>query len=169
MGKKQTEFVGTLFPEYEKLTPVLEKKAKKKSQKQELLEKIAILEKNLKEQQEKNARLAKENEALKVKAEAFDGLMSSNSLFPTTVVAKSFGWSAIKLNQYLKQKKIQYQQGDVWVLYTKYANKGYTRICWYDYATDSNGRALSRAHTYWTSKGILFIRELLKNDGLLTN
>lgn len=168
MGKKQNNFVGTLFPEYESSTPTLEKKANKKSKNQELQEKVDALEKKLQKQQEENKCLAKENETLKLKAEAFDSLMSSNSLFPTTVVAKSFGWSAIKLNQYLKQKRIQYQQGDVWVLYSKYANLGYTRICWYDYATDSNGKALSRAHTYWTSKGILFIRELLKSDGLLT-
>lgn len=167
MGNKKTEFMGTLFPEYEETNLAPEKKAKKKSKNQELQEKVASLQEQLKKQQEENVALEKENEALKVKAEAFDGLMSSNSLFPTTVVAKSFGWSAIKLNQYLKEKKVQYQQGDVWVLYTKYANKGYTRICWYDYATDSNGRALSRAHTYWTSKGILFIRELLKDDELL--
>ena len=167
MAKKKEEFVGTLFPEYEQEKPVLEPKAKKKSKIQELQDEIASLQKMLKSEQEEKESLKKENETLKFKAEAFDGLISSNSLFPTTVVAKSFGWSAIKLNQYLKQKRVQYQQGDVWVLYEKYANKGFTRICWYDYSTDSYGRPLSRAHTYWTCKGILFIRELLKQDGLL--
>lgn len=151
MGKKEP-IQGTLFPELE-VTPSQKKDAKKKTSKQEYEEKIKKLE--------------KENALLKEKADAFDELMSSNSLFTTTVVAKSFGKSAIWLNQYLKDKKVQYQQGDVWVLYSRYQSKGYTRICWYEYSKDTKGRSMERAHSYWTAKGVLFIREILKKDGII--
>ena len=111
--------------------------------------------------------LEAENKKLKIKADTFDALISSNSLFPTTIVAKSFGWSAVRLNQYLNSKGVQFKQGKVWVLYAKYADKDYTKICWYEYAIDAKGNPHSRAHSYWTAKGIQFIRGLLIEDGLL--
>lgn len=113
--------------------------------------------------------LEADNKVLKQKADLFDELISSNSLFPTTIVAKSFGWSAIKLNKYLHEKGVQFKQGKVWVLYAKYADKEYTKICWYDYSVDEKERVHSRAHSYWTAKGIQFIRGLLIEDGLITD
>ena len=110
-----------------------------------------------------------EIERLRPKAKAYDELMQSGSLFPTNVVAKSFGMSAVALNMYLHKKKVQYKQGKVWVLYKKYANCGYTSIMWYAYAKDEKGRDLTKAHSYWTMKGIEFIRGLLKADGLLND
>jgi phage antirepressor YoqD-like protein len=161
MGKtNQVVSQGNLFPECE--VEQVTKKAKPKVTVKQLQEEKSRLKEQIK-------KLETENAKLKIKADAFDELISSSSLFTTTVVAKSFGWSAQRLNQYLKDKKVQYQQGDVWVLYSKYQNKGYTRICWSEYATNRQGKPLTRAHTYWTSKGLLFIRQLLKNDGLLSD
>lgn len=111
--------------------------------------------------------LEADNKKLKIKADLFDELISSNSLFPTTIVAKSFGWSAIKLNKYLHEKGVQFKQGKVWVLYAKFADQDYTKICWYDYAHNEDGSPRTRAHSYWTAKGIQFIRELLIDDGKL--
>ena len=111
--------------------------------------------------------MQKENKKLKPKAEAFDDLTASHSLFTTSVIAKSFGRSAIWLNNYLHKKNVQYKKGDVWLLYAQYDKCDYTRICWYNYNTDSKGNPLSKATSYWTGKGLLFIRELLKQDGLL--
>lgn len=149
---------GTLFPELEN-EKTQACKLKRLSVKA-LQEKIASLEAEMQA-------LTAENESLKERAEAFDELSKSNSLFTTTVIAKSIGKSAIWLNKYLQDKRVQYIQDGVWVLYAKYQSKGYTRICWYNYADDSKGRALERAHTYWTGKGMLFIRSLLKEDGLI--
>ena len=157
-------FAGSLFPDMESknVAPVARKKT--------LKEKLAEKEAELQEMNQKYAELEKENEKLKQKAEAFDELLTSESLFPTNIVAKSFGWSAIKLNQYLHDKKIQYKHGDVWVLYQQYANRGYTREMWYNYGRRNDvGKDLHRAHTYWTMKGIMFIRELLKRDGQITD
>ncbi len=135
----------------------------------ELTSQVQQLQQEKKGLMVENERLTVENGKLKIKAEAFDELISSESYFPVNIVAKSFGWSAIKLNQYLQSKKVQYKHGDVWVLYQKYANKGYTREMWYVYGTNARGQERSRAHTYWTMKGIMFIRELLKADNLLAD
>lgn len=171
MKKNEMGYVlGDLFPDY----PKAEKKAQKKAapKKDELLAENAKLQAEISKLQAENAELFNtraalqaENAKLQNKAQAYDELLTSASLFPTNVVAKSFGWSAIALNKYLQQKGIQYKHGDVWVLYQRYANRGYTRIMWYGYAQDSYGRELSKAHTYWTMKGIAFIRDLLKKDG----
>ena len=153
--KKQKVFQESLFPEYE-----MEQK-KKKVECSRSPKRLHELEKQIRLLKEENAKLM-------FKAKAYDELISSLSLFTTTVVAKSFGWSAQRLNRYLQSKGVQYLQGDVWVLYSKYQNKGYTQICWYEYAVDGQGRPLTRAHTYWTNKGILFIKALLKDDGLIS-
>lgn len=155
--KNKSFIQGVLFPEFEQDVGQKSKKQSKKEGLKEINEKLLAQIQDLK----------KENSILQKKAEAFDAIISSKSLFTTTVVAKSFGWSALRLNKYLSDKKVQFRQGEVWVLYSKYANKDYTRICLYDYSMDSRGKPLTRAHTYWTGKGFAFIRELLKADNLL--
>ena len=174
MKQKKSVTEGNLFPELEEKkvetkTPRVTKRQAFEKEKQALLERLKAADDEKKSLLERIQTLEKDNKALKVKADLFDELISSTSLFPTTVVAKSFGWSAIKLNQYLKNKGVQFQQGKVWVLYAKYANEDYTKICWYDYAEDDKGRKRTRAHSYWTAKGIMFIRELLTKDGLITD
>ena len=164
--KKQNCVQGDLFPELgtAEAQPKTKKSAKKQSEVNALMEEL----KKLKEANHaKIAELTKENEALRKKAEAFDDLMQSNSLFPIGVIAKNYGYSAIWMNQYLHRKQVQYEDGEVWKLYAKYQSCGYTRYCWYNYSEDSKGRPLSRAHMYWTSKGMAFIRELLIKDGLI--
>lgn len=168
MAKKNNQdgFVASLFPEFENESN--RPKAVKKTLKDKLEEKedaLQQLQEKYAELKEENDLLKKQNEKLQIKASAFDELLASESLFPTNIVAKSFGWSAIKLNQYLHEHSVQYKHGDVWVLYQKYANKGYTREMWYNYGKNSIGKDLHRAHTYWTMKGIMFIRELLKKNG----
>lgn len=173
MGKKTDLLQGTLFPELgdaNTATPSEAKpqtKKKKKQSAKEQQEEILQLKKELCEKQKEIQFLQKQCSELKSKAEAFDDLIESNSLFPIGVIAKNFGRSAIWLNKYLHQKGVQYNKGDLWLLYAKYQSCGYTRICWYNYSEDSYGRPLNRPHTYWTGKGLAFIRELLKADGLL--
>ena len=165
--KKNNCVQGDLFPELgtAEAQPKTKKSAKKQSEVNALMEELKKLkEANL----AKIAELTKENEALRKKAEAFDDLMQSHSLFPTGVIAKNYGKSAIWLNQYLHQKEVQFEDpAGVWKLYAKYQDKGYSRYCFYNYGEDTKGRPLSRPHMYWTAKGMAFIRELLIADGLI--
>ncbi len=173
MNTKKSLVQGTLFSELDDVAvsssaEVKKTPAQKKRQTiEELKEEILKLKKENSEKQMEIDRLKKEQEKLAFKAEAYDDLIESNSLFPIGIIAKSFGYTAQWLNEYLRQNGIQFKRDGVWELYAKYAKKGYARACWYNYSVDSYGRPLQRAHLYWTAKGLVFIRELLKADGLL--
>lgn len=164
--KKQDCFQGNLFPELgtAEAQPKV-KRTKKQSELTLLREQNRKLQEENKVNLQKLADMQKEIESLRKKAEAFDDLMQSNSLFPIGVIAKNYGMSAKGLNQYLHQNGVQFQDGEVWKLYAKYQDKGYTRYCWFNYGEDLKGRPLSRPHMYWTPKGMAFVRELLIADG----
>ena len=82
-----------------------------------------------------------------------------------SVIAKDYGWSAQRMNEYLHQKGVQYKQADIWLLYQKHAGCGYTKTNTHVYE-DSCGCEHTKVHTKWTQKGRLFIYGLLKADGV---
>lgn len=95
---------------------------------------------------------------LQPKATYYDLILQSESLVAISVIAKDYGMSAKKLNNLLHELKVQFKQGSTWLLYQKYADKGYTQS-----KTHTIDAERSRMHTYWTQKGRLFIYDLLKN------
>ena len=99
---------------------------------------------------------------LQPKASYYDLILQSKSLLSVSKIAKDYGKSAIWLNRKLEEKKVQYCQGGIWLLYQKYAKKGYTQST--SHVIDDEH---SRLLTKWTQKGRLFIYELLKGDGIL--
>ena len=167
MAQKEQPVQGSLFPELEPQEAHPAKPSKKSSKQiqEELKEKIKKLEETIAVQNSELQDLKKENATLKVKAEAFDDLITCKTLFPLTTIAKAFGRTAIWMNEYLAKKGIQFKNGEIWTLYSKYDKCGYTGVGWYEYGKDIKGRALVRAHTYWTVKGMAFIREKLIEDG----
>ena len=102
------------------------------------------------------------------KVDYHDKVLACPDLVKVTVIAKDYGWSAIKLNQWLEEKKIQFKQGEQWILYQKYAEKGYTQSFTHTY-TRPDGSTGNSMLTKWTQKGRLFIYDLLKADGILPN
>ena len=42
-----------------------------------------------------------------------------------SIIAKDYGMSAIAFNKLLHKMRVQYRIGTTWLLYKKYANKGY--------------------------------------------
>ena len=99
---------------------------------------------------------------LQPKASYYDLILQSKSVMSVSKIAKDFGKSAVWLNRKLEEKNVQYNQGGVWLLYQKYADKGYTQST--THAIDDEH---SRLLTKWTQKGRLFIYEMLKGDGIL--
>lgn len=52
------------------------------------------------------------------KVSYYDVVLNCKDLVAISIIAKDYGWSAAKLNQYLQQKDIQYKQGGkIWLLY----------------------------------------------------
>lgn len=116
--------------------------------------------------QHENNVLITQNAELQPKASYYDLVLQCPDLIPTNVIAKDYGWSAIKLNRFLAEKKIQYKTGGVWLLYQKYAEQGYTKTKTFAQPSDGN-EFHSRVHTYWTQKGRLFIYDTMKEAGVL--
>lgn len=103
---------------------------------------------------------------LQPKASYYDVVLNCKDLMSIGKIAKDFGKSAVWLNKWLHEKGVQYKQGDIWLLYQKYAEMGYTSTKTQTFAGD-DGETHSKVHTYWTQKGRLFIYDLLKADGIL--
>ena len=98
------------------------------------------------------------------KASYYDVVLNCKDLVAISTIAKDYGWSAKRLNDYLHDKGVQFRQGKIWILYQKYAEKGYTSTRTHTYIDDEGTH--TKVHTYWTQKGRLFIYELLKQDGI---
>lgn len=126
----------------------------------------------LKEERERNKTLTaavavqqQQIAEMKPKATYYDVVLKCKDAVNITVIAKDYGWSGIRMNEYLHDKGIQFKQSDTWLLYQKHADKGYTRTNTHVYE-DSNGFEHTKVHTKWTQKGRLFIYEQLKADGV---
>lgn len=61
------------------------------------------------------------------KATYYDVVLKCKDAVNISVIAKDYGWSAQKMNEYLHQKGVQYKQSDIWLLYQKHAGCGYTK------------------------------------------
>ena len=99
------------------------------------------------------------------KATYYDVVLKCKDAVNISGIAKDYGWSAQKMNEYLHQKGVQYKQSDIWLLYQKHAGCGYTKTNTHIYK-DGCGSEHTKVHTKWTQKGRLFIYSLLKADGI---
>ena len=99
------------------------------------------------------------------KAEYYDSQMRNPGLMTVTEIAKDYGWSGSHMNQMLKELKVIYRQGSHWVLYQKYANKGYGQYEPYPFK-DSDGKQNAKNNLKWTQKGRKFIYDLLAEHGI---
>ncbi len=127
--------------------------------------------KALKEEREQNRKLeqkvavqTQQISEMAPKVSYYDVVLNCKDLVSISVIAKDYGWSASRMNKYLHEKGIQFRQGDIWLLYQKYAEKGYTSTKTHSYLNDDGPH--TKVHTYWTQKGRLFIYDLLKEDGI---
>ena len=127
----------------------------------------------LKEEREKNRKLtdtvAVQNQQiaeLQPKASYYDVVLNCKDLLSITEIAKDYGKSAKWLNNYLHENKVQYKQGNIWLLYQNHAEKGYTNTKTQTF-NGNDGNVHTKVHTYWTQKGRLFIYDLLKSKGIV--
>lgn len=105
--------------------------------------------------------LAKEvekNEELQQKADKYDRYLSNKGLITITEIAKEYGMSGRELNKFLHEKGVIYKRGNKWFIYQKFANDG---LVGYEIYMPEGRRSLK-----WTTKGEMFIRELLENNNI---
>jgi phage antirepressor YoqD-like protein len=72
----------------------------------------------------------KQERAARVEAEKRNAILTHvNKTYTMTEIAKELNMSsAKKLNEILKDKKIQYKVNDTWVFYSQYSDLGYEEI-----------------------------------------
>ncbi len=112
------------------------------------------------------AEQAQQIEEMKPKARYYDIVLNSAGVMPISTIAKDYGKSAIWLNKWLHEHGVQFKQGDMWLLYQKYADRGYVQSKTYT-VDNGNGNTIAKPRTCWTQKGRLFIYDLLKSKGIL--
>lgn len=100
------------------------------------------------------------------KASYYDVVLACKDLLPISQINKDYGWSARKMNEWLNQQGVQYKQGNIWLLYQKYAERGYTSTKTHVHP-GKDGTPHTTVHTYWTQSGRLFIYQLMKAAGHL--
>lgn len=116
--------------------------------------------------EEANAVQQQQIAELQPKASYYDVVLNCKDALSVSVIAKDYGWSAKKMNQYLHEHGVQYKQGNTWLLYARYAEQGYTSTRTNTHL-GKDGDVHTSVHTYWTQKGRLFIYDLLKENGVL--
>ena len=127
----------------------------------------------LKAEQTKNAELTalvsvknQQIAEMKPKASYYDVILNCKDAVAITIIAKDYGKSGQWLNEFLHELGVQFKQGNIWLLYQKHAEKGFTCTKTHSYL-GSDGTNHSKVHTYWTQKGRIFIYERLKAQGIL--
>ena len=120
----------------------------------------------LKNEQDKSALLETQLAEAKPKVDYCDWILQCANLVTTSAIAKDYGYSAKQFNRLLHELKVQFRQGDMWLLYQKYAAQGWSQTKTHKYV-DGDGKIHCKVHTYWTQKGRLGLYELLKREGHL--
>lgn len=120
----------------------------------------------LKDEQERNARLKAANERLEPAARyAHDCLLADGGRLASSI-AQEYGMSAIKFNKLLHRLGIQYKQGGQWLLYAKHTGKGYTETR-VNLIPHNDGFAHQHPETLWTAKGRAFLYKRLRDVGFV--
>ena len=101
-------------------------------------------------------------EVTQPKAAYYDMILLNPDAVPVTLIAKDYGYSAMKFNAMLHEYEIQYSVGGTWELYQKYADQGYTHNNIHYTRTGQ-----IKVHMCWTQKGRLFLYCFLKEKGIL--
>lgn len=111
---------------------------------------------------EKQARLKaqKQIELQAPKVQYYDEVLTSQSSYTVTQIAKELGLGPSKLNQMLHEKGVQYKQNGSWIPYFKYQDKGFVHSETLKYKTHE-GKIITKMSFKWTEKGRQFIHKLL--------
>ena len=127
---------------------------------------LLMADKKIKLLESQNENLLIELEEANKNADYLDLILQTKDSLTITQIAQDYGISARKMNQILKQERIQRIVNGQWVLYAKYLAKGYVSSRTFDY-TGKDGKVHSNISTVWTQLGRRFLYDRLKAIGIL--
>ncbi|WP_175062153.1 phage antirepressor KilAC domain-containing protein [Streptococcus salivarius] len=127
---------------------------------------LLMADKKIKLLESENESLLIELEEANKNADYLDLILQIKDSLTITQIAQDYGISARKMNQILKQERIQRIVNGQWVLYAKYLAKGYVSSRTFDY-TGKDGKVHSNITTVWTQLGRRFLYDRLKAIGIL--
>lgn len=127
---------------------------------------LLMADKKIKLLESQNENLLIELEEANKNADYLDLILQTKDSLTITQIAQDYGISARKMNQILKQERIQRIVNGQWVLYAKYLAKGYVSSRTFDY-TGKDGKVHSNITTVWTQLGRRFLYDRLKAIGIL--
>ena len=152
-------FINTYLPNADEQTKIMFKSSLTAIR--ELNGKIDTLNVEIKKLDGQVSELGNKVEVMTPKAEYYDDVLQSEGLVSITTIAKDYGKSALWMNNFLHQHKVQFKQNNTWVLYAKHSGKGYTKSK--TYYNEKTGR--SKVTMYWTQKGREAIDRMMKYYG----
>ena len=127
---------------------------------------LLMADKKIKLLENENENLLLELEEANKNADYLDLILQTKDSLTITQIAQDYGISARKMNQLLKQERIQRIVNGQWVLYAKYLGKGYISSRTFDYM-GKDGKLHSNVTTVWTQLGRRFLYDKLKAIGVL--
>lgn len=127
---------------------------------------LLMADKKIKLLESQNENLLLELEEANKNADYLDLILQTKDSLTITQIAQDYGISARKMNQLLKQERIQRIVNGQWVLYAKYLGKGYISSRTFDYM-GKDGKIHSNVTTVWTQLGRRFLYDKLKAIGVL--
>ena len=127
---------------------------------------LLMADKKIKLLENENENLLIELEEATKNADYLDLILQTKDGLTITQIAQDYGMSARKMNQLLKQERIQRIVNGQWVLYAKYLAKGYVSSRTFDYM-GKDGKIHSNVTTVWTQLGRRFLYDKLKAIGVL--
>ena len=127
---------------------------------------LLMADKKIKLLENENENLLIELEEATKNADYLDLILQTKDSLTITQIAQDYGMSARKMNQLLKQERIQRIVNGQWVLYAKYIGKGYISSRTFEYV-GKDGKPHSTMTTVWTQLGRRFIYDKLKAIDIL--
>lgn len=127
---------------------------------------LLMADKKIKLLESQNENLLIELEEANKNADYLDLILQTKDSLTITKIAQDYGISARKMNQLLKQERIQRIVNGQWVLYAKYLAKGYVSSRTFGYM-GKDGKIHSNVTTVWTQLGRRFLYDKLKAIGVL--
>ena len=107
-------------------------------------------------------RLQNENKELSIKANHLEKVVMCNQCYTTTAIAKELGLTAIELNKYLCEQKIQFPQSGQYNLYADFARMGLAKNRTVEKKDENGNLKVFHPYLVWTERGRVFIHNLVR-------